>query len=362
MRILPSISLSALAMTALYAAPGSVGNARGGLPEPPVTDELVIYERGNMPVIVLAPHDGRRKPEGMPLRKRGIRDVSTSKLARRLCSELAYTDANGVQRRPHLVINLASRAVADPNMSWERNVKAGWFDAGGKRAEPPARAKRIHGDFHACAAYAVKSVEADHGAGVLVDLHGLSAKRSVDMYGYLVRGRELSAKEDGSRPTPDTALAKAIRERSSVRHAASRKKTDSEVASLVRGRQSLASLVDQAYSKLCPALTNAAGQPRGRPATPSARFPSPKESRTPDHDLVYFNGAYDIFAHSSRQNGVRVDSIQIETLPDARNTRAQRVRFAKCMATALREFLRLHYDLSIASPAKPAPGPAAPTP
>ncbi|MBT3292189.1 MAG: hypothetical protein HN380_32975, partial [Victivallales bacterium] len=77
MRILPSIPLSALAMAAFCADLGSAGDARNGLPEPPVTDELVIYECGNMPVIVLAPHDGKRKPEGMPLRKRGIRDVST---------------------------------------------------------------------------------------------------------------------------------------------------------------------------------------------------------------------------------------------------------------------------------------------
>jgi hypothetical protein len=362
MKILPSISLFAFAMAAPGAAPGPEGNARGGLPEPPVTDELVIYERGNMPVIVLAPHDGKRKPEGMPLRKRGIRDVSTSKLARLLCSELAYTDANGVQRRPHLVINLASRAVADPNMSWERNVKAGWFDAGGKRVDPPARAKRIHGDFHACAAYAVKSVQANHGAGILVDLHGLSAKRSVDMYGYRIRGRELSAKENENRPTPDTALAEAIRERSSVRHAASRKKTDREVAGLIRGQQSLASLVDQAYSKLYPALTIAAGQPRGRSATPSARFPSPKEPSTPDHDMVYFNGSYDIFAHSSRQDGVRVDAVQIETTADARNRRDQRGRFVKCMSIALRQFLRLHYDLEISPPTRGARGPVPPLP
>ena len=361
-RVFPSISVSAFAMAAFCADLGSAGNARGDLPEPPVTDELVVYERGNMPLIILAPHDGIRKPEGMPLRKRGTRDVSTSKLARLLCSELAYTDANGVQRRPHLVINLASRAVADPNMSWERNVKAGWFDADGERVEPPARAERIYRDFHACAAYAVQSVEANHAAGVLLDVHGLSAKRSVDMYGYLIRGRELSAEEDENRPTPDATIAKAIRERSTMRHAAARKKTDKEVADLIRGPQSLASLVDQAYGKLYPALTNAAGQPRGRPATPSARFPSPNESSTPDHGRVYFNGSYDIFAHSSRQNGVRVDAVQIETTPDARNRKVQRARFAKCMTIALREYLRLHYDLEIAPPADRARGPAAPPP
>jgi len=156
----------------------------GGAWRQPVTDDLVLYERGNMPVIVLAPHDGTVKPEGMPLRKLSTRDVLTAKLARLLCAELAYTDADGVQRRPHLVTCLASRAVVDPNLSWERNLEHGWYDGENRRASPPARAKRIHRDFHACVAYAVRSVEANHGAGLLLDLHGLSARRSVDMYGY----------------------------------------------------------------------------------------------------------------------------------------------------------------------------------
>ena len=31
-------------------------------PPPPVTDELIVYEPGNMPIIILAPHDGRIEP------------------------------------------------------------------------------------------------------------------------------------------------------------------------------------------------------------------------------------------------------------------------------------------------------------
>lgn len=55
------------------------------------SDELVIYEAGNMPIIILAPHDGVAKPEGLPLRKNGIRDVNSAKLARQIVAELNAT-------------------------------------------------------------------------------------------------------------------------------------------------------------------------------------------------------------------------------------------------------------------------------
>ena len=64
-------------------------------------------------------------------------------------------------------------------------------------------------------------------------------------------------------------------------------------------------------------------------------------------DKVYFNGSYDIFAHSSRQPGLRVDALQLETTADARNTSSQRRRFARAMAKALAQFLQLHYNLDL---------------
>ena len=351
---------STLRFTLLFAVAVTVSCADANLaaegvdsgPKQPPVDQLVVYERGNMPVIILVPHDGTAKPEGMPLRKRGTRDLFTSELAHSLCSELAYTDRTGVKRRPHLVINLASRAVVEPNLSWEENLRDGWFNHEGERVASPARAECIHRDFHACAAYAVKIVEANHGAGVLLDLHGLSATRSLDMYGYLIPGRGFFSPEDRNQPASNERLAAAVRQRSTMQYAASRKNTDREVADLLRGPHSLASLVDQAYRELAPTLTDADGRPRGRPATPSARFPNPYSEKAPDHKLVYFNGAYDIFAHSSRQNMVRVDAIQVETTADARNSKADRLRFARCMAIALREFLRLHYGLNITDQSK----------
>jgi hypothetical protein len=155
----------------------------------------------------------------------------------------------------------------------------------------------------------------------------------------------------GDGPATDEALAKYIRETSTMQYAASRKTTDRDVADIIRGPKSLASLVDHAYRTLYPKLTDADGQPRGRAATPSAQFRNPTGEDSPSHGKVYFNGSYDIRAHSSIQDGIKVDAVQIETMADARNNETLRLRYARCMTLALREFLRLHYDLDITPPA-----------
>lgn len=329
---------------------------------PPAVDELVVYEPGNLPVILLAPHGGTVRPEGMPtIPDLPGADVATDELAREVALALTYTDAEGIERRPYLVLSRMHRRLFEPNRSWETDLRRGWVDAEGKRVEPHPRAERVHRDFHTCAEHAMRAVEREHGAGLLVDLHGLAATRKLDMYGYLTLAGDLWEKADTTRPTPDGLLAAALRKRSTLRVAAARKATASEVANLVRGPGSLAGLVDRAYRELYPDIVDADGKPRGRPATPSDRYPNPKGAETPDRDGTYFNGAYDILAHSSFQEGTRVDAVQIETLPDARNSKTARARFARALARALREFLPRHYGFSISPPAGPdAAGPARP--
>ncbi len=317
--------------------------------------EFVSYAQGNLPVILLAPHGGNVKPEGMPVMPRQTgRDVGTAELAKAISDRLMFTDAQGVKRRPHLIINHLHRSFVEPNRSWSDNLKRGWLDTSGKPAGPHQGAERLHRAFHASAASAVKKVESEYKTGVLLDLHGLSLSRKLDMYGYLLRASDLHQRKNLDRTATDAELAQRLRERSSIRTAASGKKSAREITELVRGSQSLASLVDRAYRDLYPDLRNSEDGQAGRPATPSARFPNPKGSETPDHTRTYFNGAYDIFIHSSRQAECRVDAIQIELTADARNTKVQRARFARCMARALRQFLRIHYGLKMDPPGKPA--------
>ena len=334
-----------------YSLPKDGSRERAEFTSPPVPDELVIYERGNLPIILLAPHGGTVEPTDLPaIPNASKRDMATDKLVRALADELAYTDAEGIERRPHMVINRLHRKFVEPNKSWKYNLHRGWIGDKGTPIGPHPRAERVYRDFHACAAYAVLMIEQEHGAGVLLDLHGLAASHKLDMYGYIIRASDLHHTKDQNRPATHRVLATAIRKDSSIRFAASRKRTSVEIANLVRGPKSLASLVDEAYRELYPEVLNSDGSPRGRPATPSLRFPNPKGEKTPNPTDTYFNGAYDISTHSSRQSGICVDAIQIEVTPDARSNEVLRIQFARAMARALREFLKIHYGLDISPP------------
>jgi len=267
--------------------------------------------------------------------------LNTSLLAKEIKDQLSFVDKHGTQRQPHLIINLASRAVVEPNTSWEENLEAGWFDDDGNRVEPPSIAWEVYSLFHSCADQAVQSVQEQFGCGLLLDIHGLAAEVPIDMYGYLVWGIKYQK--------PVEEFAEIVRNESSLRYAAGRKKTAQEVMELISGKESLASLVDEAYQDNFPEFTDSEGNPRGRPATPSARFPYPKGDSSPTKDRAYFSGGYDIEAHSSYKNGINVDAIQIETTPDARNTEELRKRFAGCLKIALNKFLSLHYALEVNS-------------
>ncbi|HUS90572.1 MAG TPA: hypothetical protein VM695_01940 [Phycisphaerae bacterium] len=316
----------------------------------PNPDGFVTYEPGNLPIILLAPHGGTVAPPDMPAFDDDSRDVGTAELARELAAQLAYRDAAGVARRPYVVIMLLHRRFVEPNVRPPTRPFPPLRKAGEKSAKADPRAMRAYEDFHAFAEHAVRSVQREHGRGLLLDIHALSAKRSVDQYGYLLRTLDLHARGRRQAPATDDALASAVRQRSSMQWAASRKRAAGQVADLVRGPTSLASLVDRACRELFPTLKDPAGKPRGRPATPSERYPNPKAEDTPDYEVTYFNGGYNVWAHSSRRKGVHVDAVQIESTADARNTRAQRKRFAQGLTVALRRFLKVHYDLDISPP------------
>ncbi len=147
--------------------------------------------------------------------------------------------------------------------------------------------------------------------------------------------------------TTDAYLAERVRTISTLRALAAKKTTDAAVVDLVRGPGSLASLMDAAWRELYPDDLDADGDPRGRPAKPSARFPDPFGAPTPEHGDVYFNGRYDVWAHGPQQESVIVDSIQIETTRDARESDTGRRRFARAMALAVQRFFSLHHDHEI---------------
>ncbi|MCX7014785.1 MAG: N-formylglutamate amidohydrolase [Candidatus Sumerlaeota bacterium] len=328
-----------------------VGFAAESTP-PPNPDGLLDCQQGNLPIILLAPHGGTVEPPGMTPRKGNpLRDSGTAELAQELAKALSYTNAAGVERKPYFVINRLHRKFVDPNRSPQKDPFSGLTDENGQRLQPDPRAQRLYHDFHACADFAVGEVQREFGAGLLLDLHGLAAARTLDMYGYILRGADFRDPEDPKRPASDEQLASAILTRSTLRAAAARKQNAHEIAGLVHGPDCLASLMDKAYRELYPDRVDENGSARGRPATPSLQYPDPKgESISGADAKVYFNGSYDISSHGSLRPGIQVDAVQVETTKDARSAAADRQRFAQAMTVAVRRFVKLHYDLDIYPP------------
>lgn len=319
-------------------------------PPPPNPWGDVTLEAGNLPVILLAPHGGNVRPEGVPRRTDGPkRDYAADLLASEVARALSWIGVDGTVHRPHLITMALHRSCADANRALDDPPWATENEAG-EAIEAHPRAVRAWEDFHAYAGWAVARVQAEHGKGLLLDLHGLAASRTADHYGYRLRRDDLHDEERADGMSSDEALAARVREASTMRALARTKATDAEIASLIRGVDSLATMVDVAGAELFPEITDEEGEPRGRPAKPSARIPDPWGPGVPESDRTYFNGRYDIQAHSSWNEGVLVDAIQIETTRDARHDEAGRRRFARALALALRRFFTRHHQMRIEAP------------
>ena len=72
--------------------------------------------------------------------------------------------------------------------------------------------------------------------------------------------------------------------------------------------------------------------------------PSPAEVLAPTDP--YFNGAYDIAAHGSRDGG-RLDAAQFEVPAPQRDTPAHRAATAKAVAEALEVYFERHFGTKL---------------
>jgi N-formylglutamate amidohydrolase len=130
------------------------------------TPDLIIFQKGDLPVIISAPHGGSlqfpgvepRKGEGMEAGAAGfrvVRDGGTEELALEVARQLALR----MQGTPSYVISRVHRRYVDfnrpPNIAVE---------------DPKARV--IYDQYHAALGDAVRGIRQKHSAGLLIDIHG----------------------------------------------------------------------------------------------------------------------------------------------------------------------------------------------
>ncbi|MFM9017438.1 MAG: hypothetical protein ACKOLZ_08025 [Verrucomicrobiota bacterium] len=123
--------------------------------------------------------------------------------------------------------------------------------------------------------------------------------------------------EDLRQPDAKLDHDPSFRRKSSIRWLAER--TQAGFSELVRGRSSMGGLLEE----------------RGVAAVPS-------HLQRPEKEEPYFNGAFDIAAHGSRDKA-QLDGIQFEVPGPMRDTDERRAAPAKAVAEAVEAYFRAHF-------------------
>jgi len=257
---------------------------------------FVRYWPGELPVVISVPHDGARTTAEIPDRTNGVtvRDSHAAALGFALRDALVARFG----KAPHVVVCELSRKKVDCN----RAIAEG---AGG---DP--KAEKVWREYHTFIDDAERAVLAKAPNGLYLDVHSHGHPKKRIEVGYLLKPADLRL--------PDERLDASVATRSSIRWLSQR--TPSTFAELVRGETSLGGLFAT----------------RGL-----AAIPSPGEKLLAEDP--YFNGAYDIEAHGSREKS-QLDAAQLEVPVTMRDTPEHRTATATAIAEALETYFSKHFQ------------------
>jgi N-formylglutamate amidohydrolase len=260
------------------------------------SNDWVQWHPGTLPVILSAGHGGSLEPGAIPDRTFGVTvtDLRTREMT--LAIEEALIERLGAA--PHVVISNLKRTKLDPNRAITEAAQ------GSPEAETAWR------QYHAFIDSASAQVEADHGPGLYLDIHGHGHDIQRVELGYLYSGvilRRTDAQIDDLDGADSSLRALGAR-------------TQVSFAELLRGEGSVGGLLEAA----------------GYPSVPSPTWPHPDGE-------PYFTGGYSTARHGSSQGG-QVDGIQFElNWEGVRNSAANREAFATALADVVATWLETHY-------------------
>jgi N-formylglutamate amidohydrolase len=262
------------------------------------TASFVEVKVGTLPLIFTVPHGGTLKPSGLMNRRYGslTSDAQTRELAAEI--DLAVNARFGAPA--HFVISHLHRSKLDPN----RDLT--------EAAQEDAVAQATWRSFHAACSAATQRAAAQHGFGLLLDLHGHRHDEPNVELGMLLTSEDLRRTDAELSQDPSLLVKTSIQDWV--------KRTGKPLADIVRGPASLGSLLEA----------------RGQRSLPSTVRPQPSAG------AAYYSGAYIVATHGSK-NGGKVSAIQIECpWEGVRDTEANRRQFAERLADALAEYFSVH--------------------
>lgn len=291
--------LSALVVMQGCSAPDPSENSASDKVE---ASSYVIFEPGNMPLIISVAHGGDQRPEQLPDRSCfdavHVKDEFTIELALEIQKEFAK-----IGKKPFLVINELHRSKLDANRN---RVEASCGDI---------NAIAVWDLFHQYIQESRAQVQTMFNKGLYVDLHGHGNPKQRIELGYLLYEDELALSDEQLNSEP-------LIEVSSLQHLVRTHPSGLLHSDILRGERSLGSLLHAS----------------GYPAVPSAQDKAPLLSDN------YFSGGYNTANYSSYKGGP-IDGVQIEcNFSGLRDTEENRKAFAKAFVLSVSAFLEEHYS------------------
>ena len=271
---------------------------------------FIRYWPGELPVVLSVPHDGARNSADIPDRTNGVtvRDSHAAALGFELRDALRARFG----RAPHLIVCELSRKKVDCNR----------MIAEGAAGHP--QAEQVWREYHALIDDAEREVLSRSKHGLYLDIHSHGHPKKRIEIGYLLKPADLRL--------PDERLDASVAARSSIRWLSQR--TPATFPELLRGETSLGGLFA---------------------ARGLASIPAPGETLAPGDP--YFNGAYDIEAHGSRDKS-RLDAAQLEVPAPMRDTPERRAATASAITDALESYFKKHFGAPLRGADEVAPAKA----
>nr|WP_299000144.1 MopE-related protein [uncultured Allomuricauda sp.] len=285
----------------------------------------IEYIAGNYPLIISVPHGGDMSPDIIPDRVCvdlndddfdddfnvpcgsiiTLNDSFTQEIGRSITTY--FHEQTGFY--PHVVINRLRRRKLDTNRSKEQKP---YQNEGGETEE----AWDSYQNFIEMAKTKIVQV---FGRGLLIDLHGHAHEIKRIELGYILTHSDLN-QSDETLNTPFHI------NRNSTKNLINDNALNLEHSELVRGPMSFGALIHN----------------KGYPAVPSPA------DLFPNFDEPYFNGGYNVLMHGAHFND-NFDAFQIECDQDIRINGGEpaREQFAELCATAINEYISLHYGLGV---------------
>lgn len=268
-------------------------------------NQYVEYQPGNIPLVLVSPHDGGLQPGEIPPRTWGTtaRDLNLHLLTLAAADEIM----NRTGRRPHVVLSHLHRTRLDPN----RAIL--------EAAQENIHAEQTWSEYHETfIPDAMDAAIADAGFAFLIDMHGHShpiARLELD---FLLGPTELN-RDDDTLNLPGYIWQSGLRQ-------AALRNPETPFSQLIRGQSSLGTLYND----------------HGVPAWPSAQFPV-------IGDNPFFNNGFTPRTHAGRERNRPTAAMMIEHHRAVRMEAPARAEYAAAFAGVIQRFMAQWFGYSIGS-------------